>query len=370
MRRSLVIFVSLATVCVAATFAQQPGRVRQSKPDPVDRTLVDPELWRVLADWSEKSAGIDRLEGEILRRKYETTFGVERMGEGYFYYEAPDKGRLDLHAVKITPQLLAERNKKDANVKRRKGIPYKLVSEQPEKWVCDGERIISMGVDEKTATVGKLPEELQGKNIMNGPLPFLFGLPPQEAVNRFTLELTRRPTQQNPFAWLKATPKRPDDAKEWREAEVILDTKAGLPAYVRLLKPSGNLEEVYRFTKLKVNSRVGTIISLLGRHPFKVDLRGYQVNMGNSGPDTPAEQSIVKGDPQTPVVPNLVGMSYKQAETTLSRLGIQAENIAKYKGIPARNKADEHRIRRQKPQAGSPITGQTSVALEFWTTVQ
>ena len=175
------------------------------------------------------------------------------------------------------------------------------------------------------------------------------------AVNRFELELTREPTRKDPHAWLKAIPKRPDDAREWRQADVILDTRTGLPAYVRLIKPAGTSEEGYRFSSLKVNSRVGKIKEFFGKDPFRVDLRGYQVDAPDAG---------------APVMPDLAGMYYKQAEAALARLGIPAEKIDKFRGNPAKNQADQNRIRRQKPQAGSPMNPETRIALEFWTTVK
>ncbi len=370
MRRSLVILVSLAVFCVAATFAQQPEPGGPDTSRAVQRIDVDPELWRVLEDWSEKSAGFERLEGEILRREYETTFAVERVGTGYFYYETPDKGRLDLNAVKITPQMLTARSQKGAKVKRRKkdGAPFTLESGQPMKWVCDGQRIINIDVDVKTASVHKLPEELRGGNIMNGPLPFLFGLPPLEAVNRFALKLTRRPTQQSPFAILKAIPKRSDDASSWKEAEVILDTRTGLPAHVRLLRPSGNLEDVYSFSKLRMNRPGGKIFEFFGRRPFKVDLRDYQIKLVDGLHDAPAEQPVAKNDPQAePVIPNLVGLSHEDAEAALKRLGISRGNIKKLRGDPAERSTDVYRVQQQSPQPGKPIDTTTRVSLYLWT---
>ena len=370
MRRSLVILVSLVAFCVTATFAQQPDQTAPDSSQNVQQADVDRELWDVLKDWSEKSAGFERLEGEILRREYETTFAVERVGTGYFYYEAPDKGRLDLNAVTITPQMLTAREQKGAKVKRREkdGAPFTLESGQPMKWICDGQRVINIDVDVKTASVNKLPEELRGGNIMNGPLPFLFGLPPLEAVNRFALKLTRAPTQQSPFAILKAIPKRSDDASSWKEAEVILDTRTGLPAHVRLLRPSGNLEDVYSFSKLRMNRPGGKIFEFFGRRPFKVDLRDYQVKLVEGRRDAPAEQRLNKnGAPSEPVIPNLVGLPHNDAEAELKRLGIPRGNIKKLRGDPAERSTDIYRVQQQSPPPGKLIDTTTLVSLYLWT---
>lgn len=372
MRRYFVIPVLVAAFGFTATLAQRPGAVRPgTRGANGQRANVDRELWRVLEDWSRKSAAIERLEGEILRRTYDTAFGVERIGEGYFYFEAPDKGRLDLDAYPITPKMRADRQKKGAKVRRKEGVPYKLESDQREKWVCDGKRIISVEVEDKTATVGKLPEELRGRNIMNGPLPFLFGLPPADAVARFEIEMTRRPTQKNPFAWLKAKPKRSDDQREWREADVILDTRTGLPSHVRLIKPSETLEEVYRFSKLKVNSRAGKVLGFFGRQPFKVDLHDYQVNVAMPDNGQPIPGAGPQGAaPGLAVVPNVIGLSHQKAEAALNRVGIGSKNISKLRGKAARTASQVFRVQQQNPVPGTPIEPGTRVSLRFWTEVQ
>lgn len=368
MRRSLVIPVLLAAWCVGAAFAQQRP-VRNSRSfRPVQRADVDPDLWTVLEDWSEKSTGFTRLEGQVLRRTYDTTFAVEQVVRGYFYYEAPDKGRLDLDTVEINQKMLAARQKKGAKVRRKNGEPFKLETGLSEKWVCDGQRIINIEVDSKSAEVHKLPEELQGRNIMNGPLPFLFGLPPLRAVNRFTLNLIRLPSEQSPFAILKAQPKRPDDASSWQEAEVILDTRTGLPAHVRLLRPSGKQEDVYSFSSLRVNRPGGRIFEFFGRDPFRVDLRDYQVNLADRDRGAPAERPVERNSSTIdPVVPDLVGMSHEDAEAALKRLGITRKQIRKLRGNPAGDPDDVYRVQRQRPEPGEPIDAETRVALYLWT---
>ncbi len=354
MRRSHIIPALLTIICATSVSAQQAGQPRSGSQSGGQQAQVDPDLWEVLKNWSEKSAAITRLEGHVVRRKYESTFGVEYLGEGYFYFESPDKGRLDLNPYEVTEQMLQARQKPDARVRRKNGKPYKLQSDQPEKWICDGLRVITMEVEKKSATVSQLPEELRGTNIMNGPMPFLFGLPPNEAVSRFRLTLVQRPTARNPYARLHAEPKRAHDAKAWKEAEVILDTRTGLPAHVKLLRPSGTLEEVYSFDpeKLKVNARAGGILELIGKNPFKVNLRGYQVNVN---------------DPGKPVVPDLVGLPHTEAEARLKKLGLKKEQISKIRGDAAQRPEDVYHVQDQVPKPGTPIDGSIRVSMRLWT---
>ena len=362
MRRSFVIFGLLTIFCASAASAQKAGKSRTQ--EQIRRNQVDPELWDVLEEWSEKSANVKRLEGEILRRTYDTTFGVERLGEGYFYYTSPDKGRLDLNAVPVAPTMLKARNKPGAKVRKKNGVPFKLESEDPVKWICDGVQVISLSVEGKTAEVAQLPKHLRGKNIMDGPLPFLFGLPPLEAVNRFSMELQQKPTPQNPFAKIQAKPRRSEDANAWKSAQIILDTNTGLPAHVRLVKPSGTLEEIYSFSELKVNARAGRIVELFGvGDPFKVSLRGYQVKVEEQADHDPGRQPVAA------VIPNVVGLSYKEAEAKLSRVGIKQGQISRFRGKRAERKADVFHVQRQKPKAGTPVEPDLKVSLLLLTDV-
>ncbi|HAD58541.1 MAG TPA: hypothetical protein DCG12_04810, partial [Planctomycetaceae bacterium] len=62
-----------------------------------------------------------------------------------------------------------------------KGQPYELISDIPQRWICDGKQLISIDDKQKEAQIHLLPPEMRGDNIMNSPLPFLFGLPPEKA---------------------------------------------------------------------------------------------------------------------------------------------------------------------------------------------
>ncbi len=72
---------------------------------------LPPGMYQLLDEWHQSSSKIDRLEGGHLRRVYDTVFKVEYMSNGKFYYEKPDKGRLDVSPMEITPDLLAAREK-------------------------------------------------------------------------------------------------------------------------------------------------------------------------------------------------------------------------------------------------------------------
>ncbi len=359
MRRYVAISVLLSTVCLclSATFAQQKPRNGAGAAPPG----VDPTLWRVLEFWESHSSGIKRLEGGVVLRTYDKTFKVETLGQGQFFYQSPDNGRLDMNPVpkQQIKALIAKRGQPGARVRRDpNGVPYTLESALPEKWVCDGEKLITVREEDKSAEIIALPKELRGQNIMNGPLPFLFGLPPAEAINRFKLKLVKAPTKQEPIAVLTAFPKRRDDQKNWIKATIRLDTRTGLPSAIELIHPSETKMDVYAFAEMKVNPI--RILGDWGPTPFKLNLNKYNVTVHEDG--------IANAKPTT--VPNLVGMSHKDAQTQLQNAGLAREQISMQRGPAARRPEDVYRVKEQKPAAGTPLRDVKTAALILWTAPQ
>ncbi|MEK6258290.1 MAG: hypothetical protein AABP62_06680 [Planctomycetota bacterium] len=200
---------------------------------------VSAELQKILDEWEKKSALIKSLHGRHTRVVYNLVFEVEKLSEGKFYVETPDKGRIDL--VGLSPQ-------KGEVSKRlgKKGEPFQLVADRAEKWICDGIEIKMVNDAEKSYEVEDLPRHLRGTNIINGPLPFLFGMKAAEIKRRYHIELI--PTKNIEVHTLRVVPRRLNDRDNYREAFVRLEKARFLPTAVKLVDPTGNLETVYTFT--------------------------------------------------------------------------------------------------------------------------
>jgi len=365
MRRYVAMSVLLSTVCLclSATFAQQKPEngTNAAPPD------IDPTLWRVLEFWESRSSRIKRLEGDVVRRTYDMTFKVETIGHGQFFYQAPDHGRLDMNPISEADMkfLMAKRTEPEARVKRDPdGKPYALENALAEKWVCDGEQLITVNEEDKSAAVIALPKELRGQNIMNGPLPFLFGLPPAEAIKRFDLKLVQTPTKELPVAELTAFPKRRDDQQNWIEAKIQLNTQTGLPVAIQLISPGKTKQEVYHFDNMKVNRR--RIFGGWGPTPFKLNLSKYNVTIHDD------DIAVAKPANRQPMakpgtVPNLVGMSHKEAQVQLQNAGLKQQQIKLHQGPVARRPADVYHVMAQDPAAGTPLRKDIIVALKLWT---
>ncbi len=235
---------------------------------------VDPKLDALLLAWERNSAQIKTLQGKHERRRGNTVFGTESVSEGAYYFEAPDKGRIDIKG--IVPNKNAVAMMKDAD-----GKPFSLEADRSEKWICTGREVLMIDDEQKQFQVFPLPPEMQGVNIIDSPLPFLFGMKAAEAKARFDLRLVREDVEQQK-ALLVAIPKHAKDAQNFREAQIYLDTRLYVPALVRLFDPAGTVVTRYDFKidQMNINSKsLGNVLKgIFGQgNPFQPSMSGYKL---------------------------------------------------------------------------------------------
>jgi TIGR03009 family protein len=210
----------------------------------------NPQVIAALRMWETKSTAINRLRGTFDRYVYDKVFSVEKRSAGVFIYEAPDKGRIDFNPPAALPNPAV--NPKRTNAQ---GQPFKVVADNEQKWVCTGDKILVIDVQLKTVRKVDIPPQYRGENISNGPLPFLFGIKADKAMQRYDLAIGQMNSAK--MVHLVAKPKLQQDAREWSQAEVMLDGQTFQPAAIRLFDPGGNAETVYVFdvSKQAVNER-------------------------------------------------------------------------------------------------------------------
>ncbi len=406
--------ITVITVCChsSALQAQTKPPVRRSV-EPVSRTQTEnppaqaqmefkndrlnqnvkplsPELERLLTDWAASSQKINRLEGDHLRRVYDLVYEVEKLSQGRFYYETPDNGRINIKPVEITKKMLQQRESAEVPTKKRKdSTPFELKSDQEECWSCDGSRVYELDVAKKQARVAQLPADMQGKNIMDSPLPFLFGMPPEKAKRRFEMSLMRPIDSKSGKASLHILPRLPQDAASWASADVILDLKNFLPIAVQLVDPAGTKITVYSFSNLKVNENkfIDSVIDQQDpKTRFTPDLRGFNVNISDKGEPQTAETEPADEDTrpvpkqgaqrkaEPPALVNVLGMPHTEALIQLQRQGLkrikedqEKTNIILESGPPAKNEADIYTVKSQDPPAGTPLEKGMKVKLTIWT---
>ncbi len=314
---------------------------------------VDPELERLLRSWATTTEKIQKLQGRHYRFEYDKVFEVEKRAEGMFYYEAPSKGRIDIEGRVI------EKGDVSTQIGKKSGQPYKLESASPEKWISNGNEIQKIDDKEKSVDIVTIPKELQGPNIMDGPLPFLFGMPPEKAKQRYRMKIIKK---SGNIVMLEVEPLLRHDAENWRRAWLQLDIQEFLPAAVKLEDPSGNKETVYVFRDMEKNKRQSLFKVLVGENIFAPKLRGYTKHM--------IRQENIAGPPQEQgagfkpgTVPDVTRMHARDAEAKLKQAGYRVSYEA---GKTANNNDFAYRVYDQQPKPGTPLEKDKSVRITYY----
>lgn len=314
---------------------------------------VTPELQKLLVEWERASGRIDRLQGHHMRRVYDMVFKVEKWSVGKFYHERPDKGRIDIEPAPIKPGTVSSRV--DPTTQK----PFTLEPDMAEQWICDGKRIMEVNAKAKEAAIFSIPPRAQGENIMNGPLPFLFGMPAETAKKRYQLTLVSDkvdPRSRRRQIQIRALPRWQQDRANWKEARIILDHPTYLPLHVKLVDSAGTKETVFSFQKLEVNK---FRFPLLGSDPFRPNLRGYKLM--NNVPGTPDKPTITLADDEQ-VVPDIATYSVENAIERLKQAGFVVDKKWT-RGGPAPTKNLELKVRTCVPKPMTALKKGATVKL-------
>lgn len=345
---------------------------------------VSPELQRTLELWYQNTSQVTTLNGRHQRFKYDVLYNIETRAEGVFYYEAPDKGRIDIEGAQIGRGEVSKR------MDRKTGKPFALKSDTSEKWISTGREIREFNGEEKTVAKFEIPAESRGSNIMDGPLPFLFGMPPEKAKRRYVMELL---PGRNPWpndVWLNVKPRWKQDASSWKVAKVILSSQNYLPKAVQMVDPSGNLETVYTFHDLKVN-KPRSILPWVDKDPFDPPVpRGYKVVMtkvdnqiqktasvpqpgsgvrrvADATSDRPDRRNVAPAAMKLIAVPSVANMHFKEAEKLLKNAGFTANGQVKlHKGRAAAIEKAVYVVYEQHPKAGARVAPETTIHLRLF----
>lgn len=205
----------------------------------------------VLAAWEKKSSSIKTLTCAFTMWEYDFIFGDSpatpgqpakptRVSRGEIKFAAPDRG-----VYHIMQQAAGEslKNPKNVQFERREGA----------YWVCDGQAVYEFNHDQQKLYERRLPQELKGSAISNGPLPFLFGASAEQMRRRYWLRVSTAPAVAGKEIWLDAVPRYVEDRANYRQASIILDEKTMLPRALLLDLPEGNRTS-YKFDDYTINS--------------------------------------------------------------------------------------------------------------------
>ena len=178
---------------------------------------------KVLLYWQQRTEKVHLYRTQFQRWQFDTVYGpantFKTFSTGKIQYAEPDKGLFKVEEVLSYHAAVSPATKPSY-----KAIP----GVHGEYWVCDGKSIFEYDYNNQKLIQQILPAELQGQNIINGPLPFLFGANAADIKRRFWVRAITSPTAQKEI-WLEAYPKSAQDASNYQRIHIIISTEDFLP---------------------------------------------------------------------------------------------------------------------------------------------
>ncbi len=259
-----------APVAQVATAQQQPAQPGQQfapqqpmgPPRPitqVEQQFVD----QILVMWETESAKVKNFNSRFRRWEYDSVFGAGMKipfikSVGQVTYSSPDKGSFKIEEIRRL-------TKQDPQQQALEPSDWVLQKDEVgEHWVCDGKAVYEYKHDKKQLVVQPLPPELQGKSIVDGPLPFLFGAEAEKLKRRYWIYSK----EGGPATiWLEAYPRTQADKANYDHVDVMLDRKTMQPKAIRVHAPNNTNQAVYMFEDPKINSRLDAVFGNLFNAP-------------------------------------------------------------------------------------------------------
>jgi TIGR03009 family protein len=185
----------------------------------------------ILNYWEHKTSSVERYRCDFQRHEYEMTrrttpnngmnyeFVRKTYTEGRIQYAAPDKGLFKAEVIKHrTPP------------KQPGGPPVweEQVGGPREHWICDGASIFEFNYPLKQLIVRPLPPDMKGKQIAEGPLPFMFGAKAAQIKRRFWVRVVTPPNTEKEYH-LQAVPRTLQDAQNLKELLIVIAERDFLP---------------------------------------------------------------------------------------------------------------------------------------------
>jgi TIGR03009 family protein len=201
-------------------------------------------LDQVLLKWEKQSDKVKTFSCTFTRWEYDQVFGnpadkyKKSEGQGEIRFKAPDTG---LYLVKSLQEF--DPGKKVVKPK----------TEGLDHWTCDGKAIWEYNAEKKQLIERRLPAELQGKAISEGPLPFVFGAKAEQLKRRYWLRDVTPVEEVGQKIWLEAIPRFQQDAANFRRATIILNDEDCMPFALSIQLPGGKSNTDYLFASGKTN---------------------------------------------------------------------------------------------------------------------
>ncbi len=250
--RTLFVTISLLVFTTMLPAQQPPGAPQWFPLSPEhDKYLTD-----VLNYWEYQAGQVQRYRCKFNRWEYDPVVLPKypniaaSIAQGAIQFAAPDKG---LFKVEKVWQVVLHQEGNIAVPVMKDGQPQYTEQKEilGEHWVCDGKSIFQFDSLNKQLKKRALPPEMQGKQITEGPLPFLFGAKAQAIKDRYWIRVTVPPPEPGHF-WLEAIPKRREEAADYLAIHIVIDEKEFLPKALKLYERAGG-NTTYQFDNREKN---------------------------------------------------------------------------------------------------------------------
>jgi TIGR03009 family protein len=227
-------------------------------------------LDQILIKWEQQSEKVRTFKCEFKRWEYDPTWGdpknnnLKSEGDGYIKFKTPDRGEYAVSKLN------------EYNFDKR---VYQPKSDNLDRWTCDGKSIFEFNAQKKQVIERKLPPEMQGKAISDGPLPFVFGAKAEQLKRRYWMRDITPKEDIGKTIWLEARPKYQQDAANFDKAVVMLNEADFMPAALRISlpgseatirrdgkEPGKSAQEAnltYSFVSRKVNDPLDRVLDVL-----------------------------------------------------------------------------------------------------------
>ena len=290
-----------------AAAAQPPGAYAaaaaapQALPAPPFRLTPEQEqaVDALLQAWQQKQ--VKDFSANFTRWDYDPNMAppekqyLFREATGFIKYQAPDKGQFKVDAVK---ELNMKKAKKWDDVAKifldLSDVTYDPLPDANQEWRCNGKSIFEFDVRKKQLIEHKLPPHLQGKAIIDTPLPFVFGADAKKIKERYWVRIVTPPDEKGKV-WLEAVPRWQRDAANYERVQIILAIKETelVPVALQVYQPGEIQPSAGPGGAVREKARQVYMFTLVKEpwNPFATDF---------SSPSTPFGWKKVVDDPTLP----------------------------------------------------------------------
>lgn len=247
-----------------STVAPVPGAAQPPIATPVEQAIRQPFILTMaeeqildglLRQWEQHSGNVNTFSARFTLFEYDANWGPTNVPKrkclGEIRYAKPDKGFYQVSDIQNAGP-------------NGEFMPSK---DPGEKWICDGNAVFEYNPTKKQMIEHRLPPELRGKAISDGPLPFVFGVEMAKLKARYWLRIITPPEHAAKSVWLEAYPKQRSDAANYQRIEIILNTQDLMPQAVQVFLPNNQpykkVSNVYMFADIRRNAILGQLGNFL-----------------------------------------------------------------------------------------------------------